>query len=746
MRGQEPSGHNEVSGVVHGPSVQAAIVHGDINIRTDAPDPEPQKVWQLPPAVRLTDRTAELARLERHRALAAQQDHPALASVSGLGGVGKTALALAWLHRLRPDFPGGQLYADLGAQAPTGPADPAQVLSSFLRGLGVSPQQVPDSIVDRAALYRSLTSDRRMVVLLDDAATAAQVRPLLPGGPNVTLVTSRRRMAGLALEGGYQVHLEPLAPEAAVELLAVTLADDRVATQPEDARALVGLCAGLPLAVRVAGARLAARPHRRITTMVRALAAERGRLDALAIDGDHGVRAALDLSYQGLPEGAARLYRLLGVHPGTEFGSGAAGAVLAGAGAGPGAAGPGAGAGRDGDGGAGADSEELLDVLHDANLLIDVGEDRYRFHDLVRLHAAGKAVEDESSQERAAAFRRIADHYLATATRAEVTIDPQHPLRERSFGPGAGPGQEPASAEDFGDDTRAALDWTERELPNLMAVIQRARTTGAPEVGWQLADAMGPFFLRRKHYDHWHTSHAEGLAAARELGDRQAECRMLTSGGQGELGRGDHGRALEMFEEAARLFSADGDELGHARTLNYRGLAHQRMGQLDEAAGLFARAAAALPRCGDLRAGGLARLNAADVDFARDRLAQAAEGAAAARTTLLEVDDSYNAARAATLLGRVCLGSGRPDEAESWLAASLAVLREVAAHYETARALESLGEVAELRGQRDLARERYREALNLYVGVNRPGPAEGVRQRLRPLDEGGGSGTSGASA
>ncbi|MGW3418160.1 ATP-binding protein [Streptomyces phaeochromogenes] len=722
MRGQEWGGHNELSGVVHGPSVQAAVVHGDVHIRTGE-TAERQLPWQLPPAVRLTDRTAEVERLESHRALAAQRDHPALATVSGLGGVGKTALALAWLHRLRPDFPGGQLYADLCAQAPTGPVEPAQVLGSFLRGLGVPPQQVPDGVADRAALYRSLTADRRIVVLLDDAATAAQVRPLLPGGSNVTLVTSRWRMSGLALEGGYQVHLEPLAPEAAVELLAATLADDRVATQPDDARALVGLCAGLPLAVRVAGARLAARPQRRITTMVRALTAERGRLDALAIDGDHGVRATLDLSYQGLPAEAARLYRLLGVHPGTEFGGGVAGAVLAFAGDGT--------DGDSGSGGARADPGELLDVLHDANLLIDIGEDRYRFHDLVRLHATGKAAEDESAAERAAVFRRIADHYLATATRAERAIDPKHPLRERSYGPG------PVITEDFGDGIRAALDWLERELPNLMVVIRRARAAGERDITWQLADALGPFFLRRKHYDAWHTSYAEGLAAARELGDRAAECRMLTSGGQGELGRGDAARALEMFEEAARLFAAAGDELGYARTSNYRGLAHQRAGQLDEAAELFEWAAVELPRCGDIRAGGLARLNAADVEFTRGRFPRAAEGALGARTTLLAVDDSYNAARAATLLGRIRLGDGRPDEAERWLLDALAVLREVAAHYETARALDALGEVAELRGQRELAQGHYREALDLYVGVNRPGPADGVRERLRRLDEGG---------
>ncbi|BBC33884.1 putative regulator protein [Streptomyces graminofaciens] len=729
MRGQERGDHNELSGVVHGPSVQAAVVYGDVHVRTGDPaasQPRTPLPWQLPPPVPLTARTAEVERLEHHRASAARRGHPVLATVSGLGGVGKTALALSWLHRLRPDFPDGQLYADLGAQSPAGPADPAEVLSGFLRGLGVPPRQVPHGLAERAALYRSLTAERAVVVLLDDAASAAQVRPLLPGGSNVTLVTSRRRMSGLALEGCYQMQLEPLAPEAAMELLAATLADDRVATQADDARALVGLCAGLPLAVRVAGARLAARPGRRITTMVRALAAEQGRLDALAIDGDHGVRAALDLSYRGLPETAAQLYRLLGVHPGREFGSAVAAAVL---GRGSAADGPGSAADGPGSGAVLPDVERSLENLYDANLLIDVGEDRYRFHDLVRLHATEKAAQDESEAGRAAAFRRIADHYLATATRAEKAVEPYHPLRERSYGPG------PVVEGDPGPGPRAALDWLERELPQLMAVIRHARAAGAAAACWQLADAMGPLFIRRKHYDEWHAVYEEGLVAAHEVGDTQAACRMLTSGGQGELGRGRHERALEMFEEAARLFASVGDLLGHARTLNYRGLAHQRLGQLDEAAVLFDRAAVELPRHGDERAGGLARLNAADIELARGRPERAAEGAAAARAALVAVDDPYNAARATTLLGRSALLRGGLDEAERLLSGALADLGAVGADSETARALRALAEVAEGRGQRALARQRYHQALALAVAANQPRQADELRARLRLLGE-----------
>lgn len=708
MRGHEHGEHNELSGTVHGAAVQAGVVHGGIHIRPAEASGEQtaRAPWQLPPPGRITDRTGELEALEQHRARAESEGRPTLAAVSGLGGVGKTTVALAWLHTLRPHFPGGQLYVDLGAQSSGEPASPGEVMGYFLRALGVAPQQVPVGLTERTALYRSLTMDRRLVVLLDNAVSAAQVRPLLPGGLNVTAVTSRWRMAGLTVDGYYAVHLDPLATEAAIELLEITLADGRVAAQPEEARTLVELCAGLPLAVRIAGARLAARPRRRITAMVRALTEEHSRLEGLAIEGDHNVRAALDLSYRALAPGAARLYRLLGLHPGPEFSGAVADAALAG------------------------DAARALDALHDANLLVDVGEERYRFHDLVRLHAVAMAQEDESPAERTAALRRIAGHYLASATRAEEVVDPEHRTLPRDYGPG------PLYAVAFGESAEDALDWLERELPNLMAVIRHARGAGLTAVRWQLADALWPLFLRRKFYEHWRTAHEEGLAAAQESGDSAAECRMFTSGGVGELGMGEHQRALEMFEQAAQIFHSSGDALGFARTLNYRGLAHQRLGRLDRAAEFFTRAATELPACGDHRAGGLARLNLADVALARGLPEEATAYADAAHATLREAGDTYNAARAAIVQGRGCLSRGLLDEAEDRLAPALATLRGMAAHYETARALESLARLAERRGQSAAALSHCREASDLYAAVGRAESAEAVelRARLRRLE------------
>ncbi|WP_217554395.1 tetratricopeptide repeat protein [Streptomyces sp. GbtcB6] len=709
MESHELNSNNELSGTVHGPTIQAGVVHGGIHIGFDA-TPGRLTPWQLPPSGHMVDREVELAALERHRARAERASRPVLASVSGLGGIGKTALALKWLHTLRAYFPDGQLYAELGAGSADEPALPEQVLARFLRALGVPASQVPTTLVERTALYRSLTAERRLAVLLDDAATAAQVRPLLPGGGNVAAVTSRSRLPGLTVDGCYPVHLDSLAPEAAVELLADTLPDDRVASQPGDARILVELCAGLPLAVRVAGARLAARPHRRITTMVRALTAERDRLEALAIDGDHDVRAALDLSYRALSPSAARLYRLLGLHPGPEFATAVAVAVLAGE----------------------RDAAEALETLHDASLLFETEEERHRFHDLVRLHSIAKAQEDETPEERARAVRRIADHYLASATRAEQLVDPQHRTMARDYG------SDPVFIADVGADSEAALDWQERELPNLMSVIRHSLSAGFPTVAWQLADALWPLFLRRKFYDDWHTAHDEGLAAAAALGDKAAECRMLTSGGVGRLGSGDHGLALQMFERAADLFLDRGDRLGQARTLNYRGLALQRLGRLDEAAGLFRQANVELTLCGDARAGALARLNLADIALTTGHPAEAIKHGRAARSALGDAGDTYNAARANTLLGNACIALHRLDDAQERFSSALQTLRGLGADYETARALGGMAEVAERCGEVRTARDQCREALDLYssVGRSQSTEAEATRHRLRRLDNG----------
>ncbi|MFI1377883.1 ATP-binding protein [Embleya sp. NPDC020886] len=699
-----PNAHrNELGGTVHGPSVQARTVHGGIHFSVQRPEAAVVP-WQLPPGPPMIDRRRELDELD---GLLRAGDSP-IVLLSGMPGVGKTTLALTWLAKLGEEFPDGRLYADLRGHGGEEPARWAEIVGGFLRGLGVPAGEVPHDPAERLGLYRSLTARRRLGVLLDDAVTAAQVRPLLPAGANVTVVTSRSRLSGLLVNGGVPIQLEPLDRKAAVDLLAATMNDRRVDEEPAQAAELVDLCARLPLAVQLVAARLAARPNRPITTMVRALTDERGRLDALALDGDHTVRAALDVSYRDLPEAAALLYRGLGVHPGPDFGPVVAAAVL--------------------DTGAGCDPDAaqlVLEALVDRNLLTEAADGRYRFHDLVRLHAVAKLC-DRPDVERTDALRATLDHYLATATGAERLLDPQHASLSRDYARAEVPRVEFA-------DQGAALAWLEQHRATLLAAIRIAESADLLAVAWQLTDALWPLFLRGKYFDEARTAHEIGLRAARACADPAAESRMSTSGGLCELSAGGHDAALRMFTEANRVCLAAGDTVGAARTRNYTGLALLRLGRLDEADEAFGEAEQRCLALGDTRPAALARFNRADVALRSGLPTRAVEYAEAARVELVGVGDEYNAARARALIGRALSAAGRYDEADAQSTAALEVLRRHRAAVEAAHVLSALAESAERREQFDHARELYAEALELY-GTRRTPAAEIVRARLRDLD------------
>ncbi|MGC0417467.1 tetratricopeptide repeat protein [Embleya sp. AB8] len=696
--------HNDLGGTVHGPVVQAGAVHGGMHFSVAEPAAAAVVPWQLPPVPRMVNRVRELDALRRLRHGAGT-----VALLSGLPGVGKTTLALAWLHELGDTFPDGRLYADLRGHGTEQPALPTEILGGFLRGLGVPADQVPRATGEQLGLYRSLTAGRRLAVLLDDAATAAQVRPLLPAGANVTVVTSRSRLSGLLVDGVVPIHLEPLDRQAAVDLLAATMNDDRVRREPSQADELVELCARLPLAVQVAAARLAARPARPIGTMVRALADEQGRLHALALDGEHTVRAALDVSYRELPEVAALLYRGLGVHPGPDFGPAVAAAVL--------------GPREEYDPDAATD---VLEDLIDRNLITEAAEGRYRFHDLIRLHAVA-LMSARPGRERAETQRAVLDHYLATATLAEELLEPQHRSLARDYA-------NPRIPRVEFTDGRAALAWLEQHRVTLLAALRTAAAVAELQaLAWQLTDALWPLFLRGKYFDDARTAHELGLRAARECADPAAESRMLTSGGLCELSAGHHERALRMFADAAGVCADSGDSVGVARTRNYTGLALLRLGRLAEAAEAFREAEVRCRASGDVRPAALARFNQGDVALRSGRFDEAADHAWSAYADLTGVGDEYNAARAQVLIGRALLGSGRPAQADTYLGTALGVLREQHARAEAAHVLSALAESAERQGHPDRARELYTEALDLYEAMRTPA-AEAVRTRLRGLD------------
>jgi NB-ARC domain len=358
---------NELSGTVHGPAVQARSIQGDVVFNVASPTRMPVP-GQLPPTPQnFTDRSRELATL--HGLLAGQDLARSftLAVIMGVGGVGKTSLALRWLHQVREHYSAGQLYADLGGHRPDEAERPGNVLGQFLRALGLAPERVPVSLEEQSAVWRSLTDGLRLVILLDNAASAAQVRALLPGsGPSLVAVTTRWRIGGLAIDGARFTELGPLDEADAIELLDRVAGAGRARSEPHAARTIVQLCGRLPLAVCVSGARLAPRPRWPVERMAAELASEQHRLAALHLTEDLSVRAVFDVSYQALSDDAARSYRLLALVPGPDFGPELAAVATATA----------------------ADQAgRVLEALVTANLLEETGEERFRFHDLVRLHA-----------------------------------------------------------------------------------------------------------------------------------------------------------------------------------------------------------------------------------------------------------------------------------------------------------------------------------------------------------------------
>jgi hypothetical protein len=341
----------------------------------------------LPPVV-LAGREDQLAAMEDHLHRSRRNGRPALVVITGAAGAGKTALALHWLRRIRDDHGGGQLYVDLRGLTAETPTRPGEPLGHFIRALGVDPVEVPAGVEEQAALFRSLTSGRRMIVMLDDAASAAQIRPLLPATSGaVVVVTTRARLAGLTLEGALFVKLGPLAKAGAVELLDRLVGAERTAAEPEATRSLAVLCGGLPLALCASGARLAARPRWPIARVAGELSDPPGRLAALSRDHDVSIQAVFDVSYSALPADVARVYRLLSLPAGRDLDAGAVAAAVE---------------------CTHAEASELLDALVGVHLLEEGPDGRFTFHDLTLLHARGKAKEIESPRERRDALQRIA--------------------------------------------------------------------------------------------------------------------------------------------------------------------------------------------------------------------------------------------------------------------------------------------------------------------------------------------------
>lgn len=448
-----------------------------------------------------------------------------LVVLTGPPGVGKSALAQQWARRIVDRHPDGQLYADLGGLAR--PVPPELVLQRFLCGLGVSDEEIPVGMVEQTALYRRLTAQRRLVVVLDNVTSAAAARALLPAPDgNMTVVTGGSRLGTLAADGARILTLAPLSRRDGVEFLARCVGWARIAAESTAADQLVRLCGGLPVALCVAGARLATRPRWTVQQAVVDLLSEHRRLARLSFGDDLSVRAMFDVSYQALSRPAARLYRLLGLHPGPSFDVGVAAAMFR---------------------SRLVVADELMEELLHANLVEESHAGRYRFHELVRLHARERTDLEDDPGERDIAVRRALDWYLHTATAADrltaprrttISRDIEHvPLEPISF----------ATAVD-------AVHWMDSERVNVFVAARYAFEHGMPTKTWQLADAMWGLFLLRARYADWLRFDLLAVRAARRMGDRMLEAESEDRLAMLYYALRHNGEALKHMARAARLW------------------------------------------------------------------------------------------------------------------------------------------------------------------------------------------------
>ncbi|MFE2375591.1 ATP-binding protein [Streptomyces sp. NPDC059398] len=546
------------------------------------------------------NRTSELRQIDAFLT-DANGGSAAVCVIAGTAGAGKTSLALRWAHRVEADFPGGQLYINLRGYDPGEPVTAQDALHRFLTGLGVPPGAVPSETDTAAALFRSLLADRRMLVLLDNAASADQVRPLLPGHSDcLVIVTSRSRMSGLAVrDGAHRITLRTLPEGEAVALLRAVTNGYRPEDDADKLTELARLCARLPLALRIAAERAASHPHMQLDELISDLRDESALWEALSTGDDQeseAVRSVFAWSYRALSADAARLFRLLGLHPGPDFGVGAVSALA---------------------GISTRRSRNLLDVLVGAHLLEQTAPDRFEFHDLLRAYATDRTRE-ETQDSRDAALRRVLDWYLHSADAAQSWIAP---ARDHVTLTPPAEGALPLSFTTYDQ----AVDWSEREQGNLVGAVRAAEKAGLDLYTWQLSAVFWSAQAPSAPVTDWLATAHTALRAVRRLGDRVGEAMLLESAGFAHRRLNRLVEARRSHRDALTIRQELRDPRGEAAALNALGLIMLRTRQLPEAKDHFVQAVALFRDLGASHWEAVARSNLAETRIESGDLTEAAD-------------------------------------------------------------------------------------------------------------------------
>ena len=626
-----------------------------------------------------------------------------IAVVAGAGGLGKTSLAVHAAHRVRRRFPDGQLYVDLlGATA--APLLPADVLARFLRDLGVDGRDIPVDEDERAARYRTTLARRRMLVVLDNARDAAQVRPLLPGSASsAVLVTTRSRMPDLASTKLVDLHV--LDDDEALQLFVKVVGEERAAAEPEATAELLDACAGLPLAIRICAARLVTRSGWTVRALAGRLHDEHRRLDEMRA-GDLAVRASFQVSFASLPPSTdkqgidpARAFCLLGLWQGPSISSAAAAALF---------------------GVPEYSAEDALEVLVDTHLLESVAQDRYRFHDLLRVYAAERAADDLLAAERDAAVTRLLTWYMRTADAGATAVAPQRynvPLD--------------AAADDdvlplsFAT-SEEALAWYDDERANLVAATRQAAGSGLHEIAWRLPAPLFQMFSSRGNWADCIATSRIALESARQAGNRQGEAWILNNLGDA-LGFTRHSEGIDYLERSLAIRREVGDRMGEAQSANNLADAYHWLGRTDEALELYRRALE-LNRAVGYRLGeGIALVNLGWMLVDLGRAGEAVDYLRQAQEAFAEIDYVDGVGYALHILGRCHLSLGRDAEALSCLHEALASHRASGNRGRQAATLTTLGTAQNRVGLAAEARESWTQATAIFTELGDLAEAEKVR-------------------
>ncbi|REE97625.1 tetratricopeptide repeat protein [Thermomonospora umbrina] len=730
-RAAEPPGPPEPPEMTVEIAAPGAVYLGDARFDGDAvagnkivymaPDPY-RPPAQLPADVQdFTGRRAALDRLDELVTL----DGPRTALVTaihGMAGVGKTALAVHWGHQVAGEFPDGQLYVDLRGYSDDATLTPVEALGRFLRALGVPDQRVPEDADERAALYRSMLSGRRMLIILDNAADPRQVLPLLPGSPTcLTLVTSRGRLSGLVARGGaYTIAIDVLTPDESIDLIAGIVGPDRVMAEPVAAARLASRCAYLPLALRIAAVHVVMGTYGSIAELVDELA-EGDRLNALECDDDPGlaVRAAFGLSYRHLDEPVQRAFRRTGLVEGPDFSAQILAVLL------------------------GTSVEEvrpLLRVLVHANL-VQPRDGRYRLHDLLREYAWERVNEEETHGEREAAIARLVSWYVDNGHRYGRRIDP---YRSRLT----------TGADDEGDDYAEALAWFEAERMGLVAAAGQASRLRMGPLVWELADAAYDF-LRRRRYNrdnvrlqklalstarsagaakprayvlhHLAALHRDlggytdalryaqrALEASREAGQEETHAlHTLRLVGKIHWRMGKYARALDCFAEHLRQCRERGDAAGEASTLTFMALVYSNLGRYTDAVEHLQRAVDIERTAGNRRGEGVVHQWLAHIHHSLGHSRRAAEYAQLALEAHRDGRDLAGQARALNLLTRVTRALGDHRQAVRYAGHALEIRRTIGDRLGEGQALDTLAMLQRQIGAYREAERLVQEALRV---------------------------------